>query len=171
MATRKERARFIKAPQGLKQRAVNYKTGLELNLTDEVRSKIEATIMESKDEFSNEVLGKLREMRRLAAEAETDEFQRIFILNNITDLAFDVKGMGGTFGFPLLTHLAKSLHDFMSKMALPNDRQFEVISIHIDALYVVLARGITGVGGRLEKELLDSLRIAVDMTKDPEEQA
>ncbi|MBP6819745.1 MAG: hypothetical protein KBC46_10630 [Ferrovibrio sp.] len=170
MATRKERARFIKAPQGLKQRAVNYKTGLELNLTDEVRSKIEATIMESKDEFSNEVLGKLREMRRLAAEAETDEFQRIFILNNITDLAFDVKGMGGTFGFPLLTHLAKSLHDFMSKMALPNDRQFEVISIHIDALYVVLARGITGVGGRLEKELLDSLRIAVDMTKDPIEE-
>ncbi|MEL3892379.1 hypothetical protein V6B08_19015 [Ferrovibrio sp. MS7] len=170
MATRKERARFIKAPQGLKQRAVNYKTGLELNLTDEVRSKIEATIMESKDEFSNEVLGKLREMRRLAAEAETDEFQRIFILNNITDLAFDVKGMGGTFGFPLLTHLAKSLHDFMSKMALPNDRQFEVISIHIDALYVVLARGITGVGGRLEKELLDSLRIAVDMTKDPVEE-
>ncbi|WP_428246884.1 hypothetical protein [Ferrovibrio sp.] len=169
MATRKERARFIKAPQGLKQRAVNYKTGLELNLTDEVRSKIEATIMESKDEFSNEVLGKLREMRRLAAEAETDEFQRIFILNNITDLAFDVKGMGGTFGFPLLTHLAKSLHDFMGKMALPNDRQFEVISIHIDSLYVVLARGITGVGGRLEKELLDSLRIAVDKTQDPVE--
>jgi len=170
MATRKERARFIKAPQGLKQRAVNYKTGLDLNLTDEVRTKIEATIMESKDDFSNEVLGKLREMRRLAAEAETDEFQRIFILNNITDLAFDVKGMGGTFGFPLLTHLAKSLHDFMSKMALPNDRQFEVISIHIDALYVVLARGITGVGGRLEKELLDSLRIAVDMTQDPVEE-
>jgi len=166
MATRKERPRFIKAPQGLRQRAVNFKTGFDLNLSDELRAQIESTILESKDEFSTEVLGKLREMRKLAKDAENDEFQRIFILSNISDLAFDVKGMGGTFGFPLLTHLAKSLHDFMGKIPLPSDKQFEVISIHIDALYVVLARGITGVGGKLEKELLDSLRIAVDKTKD-----
>ncbi len=166
MAPRKERARIIKAPQGLRQRAVNYKTGFDLNLSDELRARIEATIMESKDDFSTEVLEKLREMRRLAKEAESDEFQRIFILNGITELAFDVKGMGGTFGFPLLTQLAKSLHDFMGKLALPNDRQFEVISIHIDALYVVLARGITGVGGALEQELLSGLRLAVEKTQD-----
>ncbi|MBP7066077.1 hypothetical protein [Ferrovibrio sp.] len=166
MAPRKERPRIIKAPQGLRQRAINYKTGFDLNLTDELRARIEATILESKDEFSTEVLDKLREMRRLAKEAEVDEFQRIFILGTITDLAFDVKGMGGTFGFPLLTQLAKSLHDFMAKLALPNDRQFEVISIHIDALYVVLARGISGTGGKLEQELLAGLRLAVEKTQD-----
>lgn len=158
---RGDKPRLIKASEGLRQRAVNYTTGLELTLTDEVRSRIEAVIDDSTDTFAKEVLDKLKDMRQQVKSAEDDELQRIFILSNISEIAFDIKGMGGTFGYPLLTHLAKSLHDFTGKLGLPNEAQLEVISIHIDSMYVVLARGIGGPGGAIEKELLENLGVAV----------
>jgi len=163
---RGDKPRLIKASQSLRQRAVSFTAGLELELTDEVRAKIEAVIGESADSFAQEVLAKLKDMRRQVKAAEDDELQRIFILSNISEIAFDIKGMGGTFGYPLLSHLAKSLHDFTGKLGLPNEAQLEVISIHIDALYVVLARGVGGAGDKLEKELLDSLGVAVAKVQD-----
>lgn len=161
MAIKDNKPQFIKANQSLRQRAVNFKTGLDLNMTDEVRGLIEKAIDDSKDEFSKDVLEKLREMRDLVKKAETDELQRLFIMGNITELAFDVKGMGGTFGFPLLTHLAKSLHDFLNKVGVPSPEQFDVVRIHIDALYLVLAQGIKGAGGKAEKQLVENLERAI----------
>lgn len=160
----KNKAQIIAASQVLRQRAVNYTTGFDLKINEEVRALIETAITATKDEFSNEILGKLREMRRLVKEAETDEFQRIFIMTGISDLAFDIKGLGGTFGYPLLSRLAKSLHDFIGKIGLPNEIQFAVISLHIDAMYLVLAQGKSGPGGSLEQQVVDTLAVAVNKT-------
>jgi predicted DNA-binding protein len=162
-----EKAKIIKAPQELRARAVNFETGLDLTLSDEVRNRIETVISESADEFSKDVIDKLREMRKQVKAAEGDPLSRIFILSTISELAFDIKGMGGTFGYPLLSHLAKSLKDFISGLALPNESQLEVISIHVDAMYVVLAQGIQGVSDKLQRDLLDNLGIAVSKVRDP----
>lgn len=158
---KKDKPRLIKAPQELRQRAVNFTTGLDLTLTDDVRAGIEGVISESADAFSKEVLEKLKEMRKQVKTAEDDQISRIFIMSTIAELAFDIKGMGGTFGYPLLTHLAKSLKDFIAKLGLPNETQLEVISIHVDAMYVVLAQGIQSQGSQREKALLESLQAAV----------
>lgn len=166
MAKGISKPRFIKAPQDLRQRAVNFTTGLDLTLTDEVRAKIESVIAASADEFSNEILNNLREMRVQVKAAEDDPLSRIFIMETIAELAFDIKGMGGTFGYPLLSQLAKSLKDFIGKLGIPNEAQLEVISIHIDAMYVVLAQGIHKPSEKMEKDLLESLRVAVDKVKD-----
>jgi len=160
------KAQIIKAPQELRQRAVNFTTGIDLTLTDEVRQRIEGVIAATADAFSNEVLEKLREMRVQVKAAEDDELSRIFILSTISDLAFDIKGMGGTFGYPLLSHLAKSLKDFIAGLALPNEAQLEVISIHIDAMYVVLAQGVRGTSDQLQNDLLKNLGVAVNKVKD-----
>lgn len=153
--------RLIKAPQELRQRAVNFTTGLDLTLSDEVRSRIETVIANSADQFSTDVLSKLREMRQQVKAAEEDHLSRIFIMSTISELAFDIKGMGGTFGYPLLSYLAKSLHDFIGKLGLPNEAQLEVISIHVDAMYVVLAQGKPGQGGKAEDDLMRNIGIAV----------
>lgn len=159
--SKNNKPRLIKASEELRQRAVNLTTGLDLTLTDEVRTRIETVIADSADAFSKEVIDKLREMRQQVKRAEEDQISRIFIMSTIAELAFDIKGMGGTFGYPLLSHLAKSLKDFIEKLGLPNEAQLEVISIHVDAMYVVLAQGIQDQGGKTEKALLDSLQAAV----------
>lgn len=166
MAKMDNKPRFIKAPQTLRQKAVNFSDGLDLNLSDEVRKRIETVIAESADEFSNDVLEKLREMRAQVKAAESDSLSRIFILTTISELAFDIKGMGGTFGYPLLSQLAKSLKDFIATVGLPNEAQLHVISIHVDAMYVVLAQGIQGTSAQLQKDLLDNLSVAVRKVQD-----
>ncbi|WP_374304777.1 hypothetical protein [Ferrovibrio sp.] len=166
MAKGISKPRFIKAPQDLRQKAVNFSTGLDVTLTDEVRAKIDSVIAETADEFSTEILNNLREMRIQVKAAEDDPLSRIFIMETISELAFDIKGMGGTFGYPLLSELAKSLKDFIAKLGIPNEAQLEVISIHIDAMYVVLAQGINKPSPKMEKELLENLRVAVDRVKD-----
>ena len=159
--SKQDKPRLIKAPQDLRQRAVNFTTGLELTLTDDVRAGIESVISDSADAFAKEVLEKLKEMRKQVKTAEGDQLSRIFIMSTIAELAFDIKGMGGTFGYPLLSQLAKSLQDFIAKLGLPNETQLEVISIHVDAMYVVLAQGIHNQGGQTEKALLETLQTAV----------
>src|SRR3546814_2707206 len=77
-------------------------------------------------------------------------------------LAFDIKGMGGLFGYPLLTALGKSLNDFIGTLTMPSEASFEIISIHIDALYVLLAQHVTGQGGEVERVLISTLAPAVD---------
>ena len=74
--------------------------------------------------------------------------------------ALEIKGMGGTFKFPLLTQVAKSLHDYATQIHEPNAWNTVIVGHHIDALYVVLAQRITGLGGRIEAELLKALRAA-----------
>jgi hypothetical protein len=161
------KVQIIKAPQDLRQRAVNFETGLDITLTDEIRGLIEKAISASEDAFSNDVLDKLREMRGQVKAAEGDPLSRIFILSTIAELAFDIKGMGGIFGYPMLSHLAKSLKDFIAGLALPNEAQLEVISIHVDAMYVVLAQGVRGTSEKLQKDLLDNLGVAVNKVRDP----
>lgn len=156
------RAKIIKASQALRQKAVNHRTGLPLMLTDEVRGQIEGVIAASIDSFATEVLGKLVEMRQIIARLGKDEVSRAFVLPSVQELAFDIKGMGGLFGYPLLTALGKSLNDFIGTLTMPSEASFEIISIHIDALYVLLAQHVTGQGGEVERVLISTLASAVD---------
>ena len=156
------RAKIIKASQTLKLKAVNHKTGLPLSLPAETRSQIEGVIAASTDSFASEILAKLTEMRQIIARLGKDEVSRAFVLPSVQELAFDIKGMGGLFGYPLLTSLGKSLNDFVLAQALPGEAEFEIISIHIDALYVLLAQHVTGQGGAMEQTLISTLASAVD---------
>ena len=73
--------------------------------------------------------------------------------------------MGGVFGYPLLTEFAKSLHDFLKELDDLDELQQEIVSIHVDTLYVVISHRIKGSGGALEAQLRASLKAAVDKAK------
>lgn len=155
------RPQFISPPQDLRKKAVNFKTGVDVNLTPDTVAKLEAVIAASGDTFAQEVADKLREMRATIAGVGRDDIARMFILPTISTMALDIKGMGGTFGYPLLTLLAKSLHDFLAQLSMPNNEQFEVVSLHIDSMYLFLVQQVTGGGGSNEKTLIDQLQRAI----------
>src|SRR3546814_4769917 len=96
-------------------------------------------------------------MRQIIARLGKDEVSRAFVLPSVQELAFDIKGMGGLFGYPLLTALGKSLNDFIGTLTMPSEASFEIISIHIDALYVLLSPHVTGPGGEVQRVLISPL--------------
>lgn len=156
-----EKARLIKASEELRRRAVNSRQGHDLVLTPELRGRLEQVIAAASPDFEQQILDRLVETRgKLAGLGDT--FAMVFLLPQLHDLAIDIKGMGGTFGYHLLTDLAKSLQDFLTQIDLPTAGECDLISVHIDAMYMLLVQRIRGQGGDLERQLLINLGYASD---------
>ncbi len=149
----------------LKRKAVNYKTGLDLKLDDELRQKMEKLVEDSSVQFLDVTVETLKALREALGRAAADPSTRLEVLEHIREEAFQIKGMGGVFGYPLLTEFAKSLHDFLKELTDLDELQQEIVSIHVDTLYVVVSHRIKGSGGALEAQLRASLKAAVDKAK------
>lgn len=149
----------------LKRKAVNYKTGMDIRLDDEMRQKMEALVENTSTQFLDETVETLKSLREALGRAAADPSARREVLEHIREEAFQIKGMGGVFGYPLLTEFAKSLHDFLKELDDLDELQQEIVSIHVDTLYVVVSHRIKGSGGALEAQLRASLKAAVDKAK------
>lgn len=157
-----EKARLIKASEELRRRAVNFQHGQDLVLGDEMRRRLEQVILDASPAFEQEIRDRLNDMRRQLAGLNGDAFGVVFLLPPLHDLAIDIKGMGGTFGYHLLTDLAKSLESLLAQVELPTTSECDLIAVHIDAMYMLLMQHIRGQGGDLERQLLINLGYASD---------
>jgi len=83
------------------------------------------------------------------------------IVSDIFSIAHNIKGMGASFGFPLMTETGVSfcryIRSFDGQVIDP-----EVIDAHIRSLEVILSNRIQGDGGDIGRELIDSLTTMVD---------
>ncbi len=154
-----KKARIIRPPDDLRRRAVNATRGVNIELTPEERTRIEAAVHRSKDRFVAQVADKLKTLRAAQAEAETKPEMRQRYIEQLRDESLAVKGLGGTFGYPLVTTIAASLNDFVIKLAQADTPHLLVIRHHIDALYVILARQLSRLRPETEGELVASLKI------------
>lgn len=161
----RNKPQFIPNRGELKRKAVNYKTGMEIKLDEATLKKMEQLVENSSAEFLNETVESLKGLREALGRAASDPSARHEVLDHIREEAFQIKGMGGVFGYPLLTEFAKSLHDFLKELEDLDELQQEIVSIHIDTLYVVVSHRIKGSGGALEAQLRASLKAAVDKAK------
>lgn len=161
----RNKAQIIPNRGELKRKAVNYKTGTDIRLDEATLKKMEQLVENSSAEFLNETVESLKGLREALGRAAADPAARHEVLEHIREEAFQIKGMGGVFGYPLLTEFAKSLHDFLKELADLDELQQEIVSIHVDTLYVVVSHKIKGSGGPLEAQLRASLKAAVDKAK------
>lgn len=152
---------FLAAPQNLRRKAVSLTVGIPVVLTPETAAKLEKVIASHGDKFAVEILDKLRDLRQLVLEAASEPQDRYLMLPKVGRAALEIKGMGTMFGYPLLTVLGKSAHDFVKQLGAVTQDQYEVVRLHVDAMYVVLAQHVTGEGGPTEKEVVKVLREAI----------
>ncbi len=156
------RARIINPPQDLKRRAISATKGLNIDLTPQELAKIETAVHKSKDRFVSQVAEKLKALRTTHHDVEANPGLLGAYLGQLRDESLAVKGLAGTFGFHLVTTVASSLNDYVLKRTEASERQLIVIRLHIDMLYVLLARAQQPHGGmraETEGELLASFKI------------
>lgn len=161
----KPKVQIIQPSMDLRKRAVNFKTGFGVILTPDEAVKLEAVVEKSSDTFAKQVAAKLKVLRTSLAALSDDTAPHMALIERVAADALEIKGLGGTFKFPLLTQIAKSLHDYAAQIKEPNVWHGVIFAHHIDALYVVLAQRITGLGGKVEAELLKALRQASNKYK------
>jgi hypothetical protein len=75
-------------------------------------------------------------------------------------LAHDLRGLGGTFNYGLITTVGESLCSLINTHDLPNDRRLQRhITAHVAALNAIRQFDLKGDGGKQGEELLETLRI------------
>jgi chemotaxis protein histidine kinase CheA len=84
------------------------------------------------------------------------------IIDKINMLAHELRGQGGTFGYPLLTTFAGSLFKFTcGKSADMDDDRVAIVKAHADVIRAVLGKDIRGDGGHIGRELVRALQKAI----------
>ncbi|MFN8701410.1 MAG: transcriptional regulator [Rhodospirillales bacterium] len=154
------KVQIIQPSGDLRKRAVNFKTGFGVVLSAGETQKLQNVVEKSSEKFVRDIGATLRKLREDLAALPEGEVLTRDMLARVGNDAIDIKGLGGTFRFPLLTQITKSLHDYVLQIKTPSAWNAVIVGHHIDALYVVLAQRITGFGGQIESELLAALRAA-----------
>jgi len=149
-----KRAQIIPPRPDLRRKAVNSTRGFDLKLPPEMVEKLEQVVHKARDTFTADIAARLVAMRTALREADAGDEDQQRALALIYANSLEIKGAGGTIGYDLLTAIGKSLNDFVIDMTELDGRRIDIIDLHVDALYVVLANRITGRGGPTEAAVL-----------------
>ncbi|MFC3231567.1 Hpt domain-containing protein [Marinibaculum pumilum] len=121
-------------------------------------AKAEAAVAELAESYIDWALKDLAELQaRLAAiRAETaDRRQRVL---DLFQTAHDMKGQGATFGYPLVTQVAKHLcHYIEGQLEREQLPDLTIVSAHVDALAAILRGRVAGDGGATGAALVREL--------------
>ncbi|NYZ11245.1 response regulator [Azospirillum sp. RWY-5-1] len=131
------------------------------SLPEDVLAAAEAEIQERAGDYavwiSEEVETLIRRIDRLPQEPE----QVPAIMGMIHRAAHEMRGQGGIFGYPLITHVAKSLYEATSgEFPVITSNEHRLFKAHADAIRAVMNGRISGDGGATGQQLLASLEVA-----------
>ena len=154
---KKKNVQIIPPNTDLKRRAVNFATGFDINLSPEQLEELEHVVQRSTETFVVDIGNELMACRKLIVGALADKSKRPQAVAASSDLAYSVKALGGTFQYPLMTQIAKSMESFIADRTTATEKQLLVAQLHIDSLYVILASRVTGFGSTVEQATVAAL--------------
>ena len=128
------------------------------SLIEEAEEQLERAALD----FTDWSLGYLAKLSDLCTEALMKPGRRDEYFHEINVLAHELRGQGGTFGYPLISIFGKMLYDVTGDGCREDDAAVEIVKAHIDTMRAVLREKISGDGGNLGRDLLKSLRAAID---------
>jgi hypothetical protein len=134
---------------------------------------IAATVKRAQDavaelsaDYRNWALSDLAKAEQALAEARAHPAAAQPALQRLYGIAHDMKGQGGSFGFPLITHVAQSLCRLLvgpggnsRHVDLPaEEATFGLIEVHLKALRLILEKSVRGEGGEVGQKLVAKLQ-------------
>ena len=81
-------------------------------------------------------------------------------LDKIREVSRELRGQGGMFGYPLMTHFGRSLEEVAEASGRATEPLIDLVSAHIEGIKVVMREHIKGDGGQIGAELLKGLEEA-----------
>ena len=152
---------YFRLPNRLKEKAggVAGEPGvMPTKLLKEAENKLERAALD----FTQLALGYLKQMSRHCEEAVKQEGSRAQQFQAINLLAHELRGQGGTFGYPLISTFGKMLYDITGAGCRKEDTAVEIVKSHMDVMRAVIRDKVAGDGGEIGRALLQSLKAAVD---------
>ena len=152
--------RYLRPPESLRAKATRDLDDVA-GLDPAGIAAAEAVLAARTEHYPEAAMSDVDLLERCLEQARDKVVERARALVTIARTANFMRCHGSTYGYPLVTKIAWSLHEYASK-AVGSEEQLEVIEAHCGALRVVIGESLTGDGGPVGREVADSLRQAVD---------
>jgi hypothetical protein len=153
--------RFYRFQNRLKEKTSGLAPG-RAAISPEALAEAEKALGKMSEDYPDWVSGlvvKLQEQHGRCV--DTPEMRRD-CFEAINHISHDMKGQGGTFGYPLITSFADSLYGFtVQRPGDITDRQIELVKGHLDAMRAVIRGRVSGDGGEIGKKLTEGLNEAI----------
>lgn len=143
--------RILTPPNFLK-----HKTKIAPGLLDDFLARADSMVAALQSEFEAGTELRIKRLAEIARGAWKLPATREDAVLQLRRQCHDIKGEAGTFGFPLLSDIADLFGDYLRETPLASQRP-EAIKAYIDTFEVVWTRRITGSGGDLGRQLIQSL--------------
>ncbi|MBU0724823.1 MAG: hypothetical protein KJ904_06105 [Alphaproteobacteria bacterium] len=79
----------------------------------------------------------------------------------IYNLAHDLRGLGASFNYPLITRIGGSLCRFIDGLGQANETQLEIVRAHVDAIRAVMHNQMKGEGHAIGTQIAEGLETLV----------
>lgn len=162
MANKPVIVRFYRFQNKLKEKTAGLGRGqTSINLEAlEAAEKALSKMSEDYPDWVSALVVKLQEQHGRCVDSPE---MRHECFEEINHIAHDMKGQGGTFGYPLITSFADSLYGFTIKRPGDiSDNQIELVKSHLDAMRAVIKGRVSGDGGDIGQKLTESLSDAIE---------
>ena len=110
------------------------------------------------DSYQGWAVDDLEALWRKFLEASVQDPNGTLDVNAMFDMAHEIRGQGGSFGFPLISVVGDSLCKFLDGRNNIMAKDLDVIRVHILAMKAVFRQGIKGDNSALNHELASLLR-------------
>ena len=88
---------------------------------------------------------------------DDDPQRREEVLLQLRRLSHDMRGQGGTFGYPLVSQVAGALNEVLKLPHLSAERLVRLIQLHGDVIKRILDNQIEGEGGKAGPKIIERL--------------
>lgn len=126
--------------------------------------RAEDAIAELAADYSNWALGDVKRAEDAFALVRSEPDKRPAHLEVLYRATHDMKGQGGSFGYPLVTKIGQSLCRYLHSGEI-GEAHFPVIQAHIGALRLILEKSIKGDGGVMGGKLVAKLEALTGLPK------
>jgi chemotaxis protein histidine kinase CheA len=165
-AKKRVRVRFYRVRNNLRAKASGGGApdgGGGGTLAKEALERAEAEFKKMAEDYPDWVGKYIKQLNQelLGAKEKSPE-QRTPFFARINQVAHELKGQGGTFGYPLISTFGKSLFELTSaREGSISENQMNIAKSHVDAMQAVIKGRVAGDGGAVGAELVKSLNDAI----------
>jgi CheY-like chemotaxis protein len=147
--------RFYDPPRELRRKATSASIDIQQILN--VQREMDGWAEDFRD-WTTDFIKQIDSALEACRQSATADRRKPF--NRINFLAHEMRGQGGTFGYPLVSQVARSLFELTLHNLDRSDACCDLIAEHVRILKAVVREKITGDGGIVGRELISELERA-----------
>lgn len=143
---------LIERPNDLKDKAGRPPTAEELRVLEKAEQAMEKLGDKYVEAAHDDVTKLVKAMEKLKANPGDPQ-----ALDDIFQISHDMKGQGGSFGYPLVSTIGYKLCRLIERVKAPGPAEMAAIALHVEAMNLVVRSHIKGDGGQQGAALIKGL--------------